>query len=633
MIRALALAVVLLSGADLRAESTRRLALLVGVNDGGPDRDVLRYAGSDAETVASVLETLGGVSRDDRILLLGGGRSDFESALRDIRERAATARDVGERVELLVYYSGHSDEEGLLLGTETYSYRELRAFFASAPADIRIAILDSCASGALTRIKGGVRKPPLKLSEEQVSGYAYLTSASADEAAQESDRLGGSFFTHYLVSGLLGAADFSKDGRVTLTEAYQFAYAETLARTENTQSGPQHASYDIRLAGTGEVTLTDLRVRNSGFSLGEDIAGRVFLNGPNRKVVAELRKYGGERVEMALPAGDYEIFVANGSQRWSGRFAARRARRTEVLLADLAPLDFEQTFARGGPSPRLNGYRRTLFDETPTDQARTELVLVQTAHGVLIGTEICLAIDCDHVSEWSATIGLSGGLGLAASLYLTRNGITPGQAATLNSGFLWGLWHGVGIQGALGGNDFLSDDPERFAESGYSSRLIAAQLGGMLGGHWLNLAFEPTAADVAAVNTVGLWGGMLGFAANGAFGFGQSDETVWLTTLLASDLGGIAGGVLARYYPISRSRALVINAGGLIGGLLGVGVDVLNERESLDNRSLYVAGGIGAAAGLAATVWLTRDWDWEVPGALTVAPAPGGAFASFALEF
>ncbi|MEO1171766.1 MAG: hypothetical protein AAFX94_06900 [Myxococcota bacterium] len=204
---------------------------------------------------------------------------------------------------------------------------------------------------------------------------------------------------------------------------------------------------------------------------------------------------------------------------------------------------------------------------------------------------------------------------------------------TLNSGFLWGLWHGVAIQGALDGDSFLSDDPDRFAESGYASRLIAAQLGGMLGGHWLNLALEPTAADVTAVNTLGLWGGLLGFAVNGAFGFEQSDETVWLTTLLASDAGGLAGGVLARYYPISRSRALVINAGGLLGGLLGVGVDVLHDRESLDNRSLYVAGGIGAAAGLAATVWLTRDWDWEVPGALTVAPTQGGAFASFALEF
>ncbi|MEM6734027.1 MAG: hypothetical protein AAF658_20865, partial [Myxococcota bacterium] len=384
------------------------------------------------------------------------------------------------------------------------------------------------------------------------------------------------------MSGLLGGADFSKDGQVTLNEAYQFAYAETLARTKNTQSGPQHAAYDIRLAGSGDVTLTDLRVRDSGFSLAEDIAGRVFVNKPDQKIVAELRKFSGERVEMAVPAGDYEIFVANGSQRWSGRFEAKGAAREVVALADLAPLNFEETLARGGPRARLRGYRDRLFDETPSRDARTELVLVQTAHGILIGTEICLAIDCNDVQEWAASLAITGGLGFATSLVLSADGVTPGQAMSLNSGFAWGLWHGVAIQGALDANDFLSTDPGRFAESGYTSRLIAAQLGGMLGGHFLYDALQPTAADISTVNTVGLWSGLLAFAGHGAAGFPSSDESIWLTTLIASDLGAVAGGVLTRYYPISRSRGLVLNAGGLIGGIVGVGVPVLLSETELD---------------------------------------------------
>ena len=38
-------------------------------------------------------------------------------------------------------------------------------------------------------------------------GVVFLTSSSANEDAHESDTLKGSFFTHYLVSGMLGAAD------------------------------------------------------------------------------------------------------------------------------------------------------------------------------------------------------------------------------------------------------------------------------------------------------------------------------------------------------------------------------------------------------------------------------------------
>ncbi len=626
----LASALVLLS-AD-RADAARRLALLVGVNDGGAGRVTLRYATSDAAAMASVLETLGGVAVDDRWLILNADRSALAEAMREVSAAVQGHRDEGERVELVVYYSGHSDEDGLLLGEERLTYRELRGWLDSVAADVRIAILDSCASGALTRLKGGKRRPgPLRIEETEVRGYAYLTSASATEAAQESDRLRGSFFTHYLVSGLLGAADFSKDGRVSLNEAYQFAYAETLARTENTQSGPQHPSYDIRLAGAGDVTLTDLRVRDSGFTLGEDIAGRVFFNGPDAKVVAELRKFQGDRVELSLPAGTYEIFVANGSQRWSGSVRAKSAERQAVALNDLAPLDFEQTLARG-PNARLRGYRAGLFDNTPTPGARTELMLFQTAHGVLLGSELCLAFDCDGITEWSAMIGLGGGLGLLSSYALSRDGVTPGRSMMLNSGFLWGLWHGAAIQGALDA-EFLDPDADRFASGQFSAGLIAGQLGGMGLAYALDELLEPTAADVSTANTVGLWSGLLAFAAQGAVRFPGSDEATWLVTLIASDLGAVGGGLLARYYPMSRSRALVLNAGGLLGAVVGVGTQTIWQDPELEDRSLYLAGGIGAAVGLGVAVWLTQEWDWEVPGRLSVVPTTGGAYAGFSMDF
>ena len=64
--------------------------------------------------------------------------------------------------------------------------------------------------------------------------HAYLTSSSEDEASQESDQIGSSFFTHYLVSGLRGAADASDDDLVTLEEVYRYAREETLTRTAST---------------------------------------------------------------------------------------------------------------------------------------------------------------------------------------------------------------------------------------------------------------------------------------------------------------------------------------------------------------------------------------------------------------
>src|SRR4051812_28828269 len=105
-----------------------------------------------------------------------------------------------------------------------------------------VALVDACRSGGIIGVKGGVPAPAFLLDfEDQLpsEGFAVVTSASAQEDAQESDRWGGSVFTATLISGLAGAADESGDGIVTLEEAYAYAYEQTLQATVSTLPGPQ----------------------------------------------------------------------------------------------------------------------------------------------------------------------------------------------------------------------------------------------------------------------------------------------------------------------------------------------------------------------------------------------------------
>ncbi|MFP2924274.1 caspase domain-containing protein [Pyxidicoccus sp. 3LG] len=267
----------------------RRFALIVGSSEGGPGRERLRYAGSDALAMSRVLEELGGVAAADRVLLLESDRGSLLRAMERMKVLVEDAAALGVRRELVLYYSGHSDGDGLLPRGERLSYDDLRRGLGAVPVDVRIAILDSCGSGALTRYKGGVRRPAfLTDTASQVRGHAYLASSSADEVAQESDSIGASFFTHFLVTGLRGAADVSGDGRVTLNEAYQFAFHETLARTERSQGGPQHAAYDIQLAGSGDLVLTDLREGTARLTVAADVQGRLFVRDWGNQLVAEL---------------------------------------------------------------------------------------------------------------------------------------------------------------------------------------------------------------------------------------------------------------------------------------------------------------------------------------------------------
>ena len=261
------------------------------------------------------------------------------------------------RRELLVYYSGHSDEDGLLVGRDRVGYDELRARVQRAPADLRVVILDSCASGAFTRRKGGVKRAPFLMdASSDMRGHAFLTSSAADERAQESDRISASYFTYYLVSGLRGAADVNQDRRVTLQEAYQFASQETLARTERSQAGPQHAAYEFDLAGTGDMVVTDVRGTQSGLVLTPELGGRITVREANGALVAELRKPAGNTIELGLDPGAYVVAMDSGSTIFQANVSLTAGKHTPLAAAAFhAAGPREATVARGDDAPAQPG--------------------------------------------------------------------------------------------------------------------------------------------------------------------------------------------------------------------------------------------------------------------------------------
>jgi len=328
-----------------------RYALAVGADFGGPDRPELRYAVSDAERFVDVLEELGGVPPERAVVLRQPSLRELVRALDDLRARVAAAPS-GGRTEVLVYYSGHADDKGLLLGDDRYSYASLRARLDEMPADVRIAVLDACASGAFTRLKGGRRRPAFLVDESSdMRGHAFLTSSSETEAAQESDGIGGSFFTYYLISGLRGAADLSGEGTVTLNEAYQFAFNETLGRTMDTRGGAQHPSYDINLSGTGDVVITDLRQTSATLVLSADLDGRVFVRDADGRIVLELYKPRGRTVSLGLEPGRYDVRVERPPAILGADVAIAEGGTATLDDAELHAIAGEPTRRRGRVQP------------------------------------------------------------------------------------------------------------------------------------------------------------------------------------------------------------------------------------------------------------------------------------------
>jgi hypothetical protein len=328
----------------------RRFAVIASSNDGGPGRMRLRFAESDALAMADVLRHLGGLHSEDLVLLPGTRRASLQAAFERLRAAIAKVPPGGLRREIFVYYSGHSDETGLLLGKDRVLYAELRRWLESTGADVRIAILDSCASGALIRRRGGTRRPPfLSDASSAARGHAFLTASSENEAAQESDRVGAAFFTHFLVSALRGAADANRDGRVTLAEAYQFAYDETLGRTAQTAAGAQHPAYDIQLAGSGDLVLTDLRASSASLVLERDVSGRAYVRDAAGKLVVELRKDGSRAVGLGVAPGDYRVVLDQDGRKFDAAVRVQDGKPASLARAAFVPSPALPATARGAP--------------------------------------------------------------------------------------------------------------------------------------------------------------------------------------------------------------------------------------------------------------------------------------------
>lgn len=287
-----------------------RYALLLGNDHGGEDTRPLLYAVEDARRLREVLVRLGGVRAEDAPLLANASVGQFLAALDGLEERMRA--EAGQsRASLLVYFSGHAKDGDLRLGGTRLSLETLRARIARSPAEVRIAIIDSCRSGALTRSKGARHAPAFAIDAtrpDAARGTVFLTSSSFDEDAQESDALAGSYFSHHLVSALQGDADRSRDGRVTLAEAYDYAYARTVADTADSMAGAQHPTFSYDLKGNGDLVLTDYVSQHEGLYVPAPApAGTYYLIDARGTVAAEVVKEPGADRRIAVRSGRYRI--------------------------------------------------------------------------------------------------------------------------------------------------------------------------------------------------------------------------------------------------------------------------------------------------------------------------------------
>lgn len=323
-----------------------RYALLIGNDQGGEGTSRLKYANNDLNAFRSVLTSLCGFSEENVVTLFNGTPGDLSTSFSALSGRIS-AKD--SNALFLLYYTGHADDENLKMGPERFPLRGMKQVFSAVPAGIRICVFDACQSGAFTRLKGGtLAEPFLYRDDEKIQGQVVLSSSSADENSQESDLYRASIFTFHLINALRGGGDASSDGKVTLTEAYNYSYRKTIAATVNASGGVQHPAYQFRIQGEGDIVLADLTLRTAGLDLAADLSGTLTVMDAQSNVAAELQKERGQRVFVALNPGACTVVRTTEAGRSSAVVSIAEKTVLPLAAKDFSPMREQALGKKGG---------------------------------------------------------------------------------------------------------------------------------------------------------------------------------------------------------------------------------------------------------------------------------------------
>lgn len=230
-----------------RAHQTR--AVIVGISDYQNISD-LEYAHRDAEALAAYLRSsAGGEVPDENIRLLLNEKAtqmQLAMALDWLQEES----QAGDRA--YIYFSGHGDVEkktarqrGFLLTYDApnttymaggaFPILFLQDIISELSAEKKVEVIlmaDACRAGKLAgNAIGGNHVTAEKLAESYANEIKIL-SCQKDELSQEGLQWGAGrgVFSYHLIEGLIGLADDSGDGQVSLRELRN--YLESLVGQE-----------------------------------------------------------------------------------------------------------------------------------------------------------------------------------------------------------------------------------------------------------------------------------------------------------------------------------------------------------------------------------------------------------------
>lgn len=234
--------------------------------------------------------------------------------------------------------------------------------------------------------------------------------------------------------------------------------------------------------------------------------------------------------------------------------------------------------------------------------SRASLVGFGTLFTTWIGVGTLVLLDIEEAVPYGLVLIAAPVSGLFGSLSLTRESeLSDGQASLINLGGAWGIWQAVG--GAI------------LADAGEKATVGASMTGGAIG---LALAGsivrgrDISLGNATLINFGGIWGTWFSICTAMAVRDRSRDNRNFIlsSAMIGGNVGLTTMAVWSTKLNMSLARARLINIGGIVGTLYGLGTSILLDIESED-RAFWSLLGLGGVVGLTAGAYLTRNYDTQ----------------------
>ncbi len=243
--------------------------------------------------------------------------------------------------------------------------------------------------------------------------------------------------------------------------------------------------------------------------------------------------------------------------------------------------------------------------------SRIELPVFGTIYGLWLGVAVPAAFGAEDPEAYGAGLLIGGPLGLFTSRAAMKSRVwSEGQARAVSWGGIFGTWQGFGWAEVLdlGEGEFCDSfgcyPTGDNTEANFAGMVVGGLAGIATGGY---IARNPVSSGVSSAAQGGsIWGTIYGLMVAGMFDPDGEDAEL-LTGLLAGNVGLLAGAGLGRKYQLSRPRVRMINLGALVGGLGGLGIDLLVQPD--DDATAIAIPLLSSLAGLGIAAHATRNSD------------------------